>query len=224
MPRIEIRRIGLGPTLVIHDAELLALAFFHHDASAAPGGFDDQAGKGESNRITRDDVIAINRTMRARSPHHAWQVLTDSVGAHEWLSCIDPEWDLVEMADAAWAVEAKPAVGQALKAVIAPYRGLSVATKLLHLKRPRLFPVLDSLVLQQIGVTESADPLDVIDHLRAEGRRNAEQLSTIRRIMAKVGYERPLVRILDVLLWSSHPAAGLSPRLAGWRHELRRAP
>jgi hypothetical protein len=32
------------------------------------------------------------------------------------------------------------------------------------------------------------------------------------------------VRILDVLLWSSHPAAGLAPKLAGWRHEVRRAP
>lgn len=31
-----------------------------------------------------------------------------------------------------------------------------------------------------------------------------------------MGIERSLVRILDVLLWVSHPAAGLSPQLAGW--------
>jgi len=224
MPQVEIRRVGGGPSLVVYDAELLALDFFHHDPSAAPGGFDEQAGKGDPDRITRDDVMAINRTMRARSPHHAWEVLTESIGAHEWLRCVDPNWDLVEGADEAWSLQVRPAVTEALSEVIAPYRGLSVATKLLHLKRPRLFPVLDSLVLQQIGASERADPLVAIDHLRAEGRRNADQLEAIREITAKEGYDRPLIRILDVLVWSSHPSAGLSPKLAGWRHEFRRAP
>jgi uncharacterized protein DUF6308 len=222
MATIEIRRMAPGPSLLIHGAEFLALDFFHHDPSAAPGGFDELAGKGESDRVTREDVVAINRTMRARSPQQAWQVLTDSVGAHDWLRAIDPDWDLLGVDDAAWSAEVRPAIALALKEVIAPYRGLSVATKVLHLKRPRLFPVLDSLVLQQVGVTESIAPLAVIDHLRLEGRRNAPELNTIRELTAKDGYDRPLIRILDVVLWASHPAAGLSPKLTQWRHEFRR--
>jgi hypothetical protein len=224
MATINIRRMAAGPRLVIHDAESLALDFFHHDPSAAPGGFDELAGKGDADRITREDVVAINRTMRARTPHDAWQALTGSLTSHEWLQAIDPGWDLLELDDESWTSKVRPSVSAALKQMIAPYRGLSVATKVLHLKRPRLFPVLDSLVLQQLGVTESIDPLTVIDHLRLEGRRNASELEVIRDVTAKAGYDRPLLRLLDVLLWSSHPAAGLAPKLTGWSHEFRRTP
>jgi hypothetical protein len=139
------------------------------------------------------------------------------------LRAIDPSWNLLDVDDRSWSTQVRPVIGSAIKEVIAPYRRLSVATKLLHLKRPRLFPVLDSLVLQQIGVTESIDPVAAIDHLRSEGRRNVLALESVRDLIAKDGYDRPLVRILDVLLWSSHPAAGLSPKLTNWTHEFRRA-
>lgn len=49
-----------------------------------------------------------------------------------------------------WQV-AKPAMKTALIGIAAPGRNVSVATKMMHLKRPKLFPVLDALVVQSIG-------------------------------------------------------------------------
>lgn len=220
MTTIVIRRITTGPALVVEDAERFALDFFRSDPSSAPGGYDDLAGRGEPNRVTRSDIVAINTTMRARSRHAVWDVLITSDAAQPWLVALDPSWDLVALDEDIWQRLARPAVQLALAAAIAPGRGLSVATKVLHLKRPRMFPVLDRLVLDQLGVTESVPPIKVIDHLRAEGRREIERLRTVQANVAD--YDRSLVRIMDVLLWASHPAAGLASALRGWQHVIRR--
>jgi hypothetical protein len=220
---IEIRRISSGPSLLIEDAERLVMAFFRTDPSSAPGGYDDLAGRGDRDRVTRADIVAINTTMRARSPHHVWEALIGAAEPQAWLLVLDPTWGLVELDDDIWQEKARPAVEHALTGAIAPGRGLSVATKVLHLKRPRMFPVLDSLVLQQLGVTDSVPTMKVMDHLRAEGRRNLDALVSVQANVAKQ-YDRSLVRILDVLLWTSHPAAGMAPTLRGWQHVLRREP
>jgi hypothetical protein len=68
---IKLKRIGAGPVLVFEQAEQLVAHLLHSEASAQPGGYDDLAGHGERDRITRSDVVAINTTMRARSPHAA---------------------------------------------------------------------------------------------------------------------------------------------------------
>jgi hypothetical protein len=219
-PRIvSIARMARGPALVIEDAARLARDFFTLDASSLPGGYDDLAGRGEPDRITSADIVAINTTMRARSPHRAWADLTDHRGLLPWLSALDSEWDLIAPDEATWS-RAQPANATALTATVARGRGLSVATKVLHLKRPGLFPVLDSLVLQQLGVTDSIAPMAIVEHLRAEGRRNLEVLQAIQAALRPT-YERSLVRILDALLWSSHPAAGIAPALGGWEHVVR---
>lgn len=221
MTTIEIRRITTGPALVVEDAEHLALDFFGTDPSSAPGGYDDLAGRGDRDRITRSDIVAINATMRARSPHAVWGLLIGSNSTLDWLSALDPSWDLVGLDDDTWVKWARPSVESALSASVAPGRGLSVATKVLHLKRPRIFPVLDSLVLQQLGVTGNVPPMKVIDHLRAEGGRNLDALLAVQARVTPQ-YDRSLVRIMDVLLWASHPAAGLAPALKGWQHVIRR--
>lgn len=219
---IEIRRITTGPSLVIEDAGQLALDFFRTDSSSAPGGYDDQAGHGERDRVTKADIVAINTTMRARSPHTVWDKVISSSASGDWLARLDTDWDLVGLDDETWRASTHGAVAEAIKATVGSGRGLSVATKVLHLKRPKLFPVLDSLILQQLGVTDSVPPMRVIEHLRAEGRRNADGLKAIQ-LQVAAHYDRSLVRILDVLLWASHPAAGLAPSLKGWQHVLRRA-
>jgi hypothetical protein len=218
---IQIRRIGLGPSLVIEDAGQLALDFFSNDASSKPGGYDDLAGQGERDRITRADIVAINTTMRARSPHHVWEPFIDDPRPVPWLVDLDPAWDLIALEDAMWLGHARPAAEQGLAAAVAPGRGLAVATKVLHLKRPGMYPVLDSLMLQQLGVTDSVPVMRVMDHLRDEGHRNLESLLAIQGQLAP-RYRRSLVRILDALLWTSHPAAGLSPALGAWEHVMRR--
>jgi hypothetical protein len=218
---VEFRRIGTGPILIIEDAGQLAMDFFRNDASSAPGGYDDLAGTGDRDRITRADIVAINTTMRARSPHKSWELLTNAPGPVPWLVALNPTWDLVLLDEATWETQARPNVQKALTASVAPGRGLSAGTKVLHLKRPSIFPVLDSLVLHQLGVAESVDRIAVIDHLRKEGMRNLETLTAIQQLAAP-RYQRSLVRIMDVLLWTSHPASGLSPELQRWEHVMRR--
>jgi len=219
---ILIRRIGQGPPLVFEDPAALAADFFANDASASPGGYDDHAGKGDPDRVTVDDIRVINQTMRARSALEAWKTLTDVLGPHDWLAALDPEWDLVETDDEDWERERiDDAILRALAATIGAGRRASVATKVLHLKRPRLFPVLDSLVLEQLGATGAVAELAVVRHLRTEGRRNRDALKLVQ---AELAPRTPsLVRILDALLWASHPGSGLSGALGAWAHVIRRA-
>jgi Family of unknown function (DUF6308) len=219
LAEIRLRRIGSGPSLVIENAEALVAHFLDSDASARPGGYDDLAGRGERDRITRSDVVAINTTMRARSPHTAWDALINDTGPLPWLAGLDPTWDLVSTPDQLWHSAVRLRVEAALVAATGPGRGISVGTKMLHLKRPRMFPVLDSLVLQQLGVTESVPMIKVVEHLRAEGTRN---LAGFREIQASIApRQRSVVRLLDVLLWASHPAAGLGSSMSRWEHRFR---
>jgi hypothetical protein len=135
------------------------------------------------------------------------------------LTAIDPGLDLIEADDEAWkAADAERLVGAALTASIGQGRGVSVATKMLHLKRPRLFPVLDQLVAEMVGARISPDaPSDLraqqatrlVLHLREQGRNNVRVLRGIQAMLAGEKIERSLVRILDAILWLSHPAAGI---------------
>jgi Family of unknown function (DUF6308) len=222
MADIRIRRIGPGPVLVVEQAEQLVAHFLRYDASAQPGGYDDLAGHGERDRITRSDVVAINTTMRARSPHTAWDSLINDSRPLPWLAGLDPAWDLVTTSDELWQSSVRTRVDEALVAATGPGRGISVGSKVLHLKRPGMFPVLDSLVLQQLGVTESVPMIRVVEHLRAEGTRN---LAALREVQAAIApRQRSLVRLLDIILWASHPAAGLGPSMSQWEHRFRPDP
>jgi hypothetical protein len=88
---------------------------------------------------------------------------------------------------------------------------------MLHLNRPQLFPVLDLLVSEMLGAripeatpdVRAGQAVRLALHLRAEGRNNLEPLRTIRVRLAEKGIERSLVRILDAILWLSHPGAGI---------------
>jgi hypothetical protein len=219
---IVIRRFDGGPSLIVEDASSLAYAFFSRDPSSiGPNSYDERAGRGDPYRITTDDIRAINQTMRARSPHTAWEVLTGA-GPLPWLSALDPSWDLVELPDREWERFGCTALLEAaLAAAIAPYRNLAVATKVLHLKRPLLFPVLDLLVVQQIGGV-GRPPIALLLHLRAEAQRNRLALHRVHTNLRKAHITRTLIRILDALLWSSHPGAGIAA-LTGWERVIRRA-
>jgi hypothetical protein len=96
---------------------------------------------------------------------------------------------------------------------------MAVATKLLHLKRPRLFPMLDRFVAEMLGAGLSdaggdearvATAAALTGAIRREGRRNLAPLRDVQTRLAEDGVERSLVRIFDAVLWSAHPAAGLS--------------
>jgi hypothetical protein len=191
----------------------LAEAFFAADQGSV--GVD---GLGALDRIETSDIHALNRTMRARSAHTSWAAIT---GVRlPWLGRIDPALDLIEDDDTRWeAAGGQRLVADALAAVVGPSRNVAVATKMLHLKRPRLFTMLDKLVVEMLGGGISQDAAaDVraeqaaalVAHLRAEGRANLRALRTIHAQLARRGAPHSLVRILDAVLWFAHPAARVS--------------
>lgn len=216
---VEVARLDGGPRLIIEQAQLLAYDFFRlDDSSVGLKAYDHQVGKTDPSRITTDDIVAINTTMRARSPHSAWESLTADVEPLPWLAAIPTGASLFRMTDPVWR-GLRPELEVALAFAIAPYRNLSVFTKVLHLKRPSLFPVLDSLVIQQIGGV-GRPAIKLLDHLRSVGRTNLKALTTISAALTAVSILRTEVRILDALLWSSHPGAGLASKLGSWEHRV----
>ncbi|HEY4266876.1 MAG TPA: hypothetical protein VGM94_01670 [Galbitalea sp.] len=80
--------------------------------------------------------------------------------------------------------------------------------------------MLDSFVVQQVGLG-SRPEIDVLDHLRQVGRNNADALALIAANLKDAGYARSRVRILDSLLWMSHPATSLARSLPDWEHVIR---
>lgn len=213
---IEISRLD-GGVLVV-DGSALAQAFFRGDpSSVGTDSFDSLAGHGCESAITVGDLEAINRTMRTRSRHASWDSLLDR--PLEWLAAIDIRLDLIEADAAEWEqAEGERLVRAALQGAIGPYRRAAVATKLLHLKRPRTFPILDNLVTAMLGrnIPEDASDSRLVDlamelllHLREQGRQNLESLTALQAMLRAEGMERSLVRILDGVLWFSHPAASI---------------
>ena len=204
-----------GGELVLDGAGLAGVFFTTDPSSVGVGSYDSLAGLGVADRIQVADIEALNRTMRARSPHTSWAGLIDS--DLPWLRATPLDLDLIDSDDARWAdIRGDELVRTAIRSTIGPGRGVSVATKLLHLKRPRLFPVLDALVAQLLGQPNMPDDPELradqaarlVVHLRGEGRRNVDALRAIQVRLAAEGCKRSLVRILDAVLWLSHPAAG----------------
>ena len=157
----------------------------------------------------------MNRTMRSRSPHRVWAGVVDAEAP--WLASIPVELDLLETGERRWRRErGDDLVAAALAATIAPGRAMGVATKLLHLKRPRLFPMLDRLVAEMLGVglADTANQEQRVETavrltrtIRSEGRRNLDALLAIRDALATDGTRTSLVRLLDAIVWFAHPAA-----------------
>lgn len=222
---------GTAPPLVIEGAQWLAETFFRRDpSSVGQNSYDSwiaetQADVHRRDRITDGDVTAVNRTMAARTGHQAWAPIVAS-NEWSWLTAIDPAWDLFEMDPNAWGAAGVPLrVRAAFTATRRPGLHLAVITKVLHIKRPRLFPVLDSVVVQQVG-TPISDGVDTwvtaMEHVREVGRANLAALQLIQQHLESQGIrDRSLVRILDGLLWVSSPGSGLFAHLVGWERVVR---
>jgi hypothetical protein len=220
-----VRRDG-GELLI--EAPPLAGAFFRSDPSSrGPRSFDALAGATAVDRIERSDLSVLNRTVTARSSPELWESLFDRPLAE--LAGLGTSLDLITASDKEWREQnAEQMVEAAMLVVLGRRRGLAVATKMLHLKRPRLFPILDSLVAQVLGFpsphgtsveARATYGVRLLRHLREQGRSNLGVLEAVQAELAAERIERPLVRILDAVLWASHPAA--SP---GVRRDFRIGP
>jgi hypothetical protein len=206
-----------GEALVL-EGLALARAFFIADPSAKLGGYDSLAGLGNPDRVVVEDVIAMNTTMGSRSKHSLWDPVL--AGDQSWLREISPDLDMVDADEHEWAAANGDALlTAAIGACIHPGIGLAGATKMLHLKRPRLMPILDQFVAEMMGVSLPNSPTveqrvaiaqRLATAIRREGRRNLEVLQRIQAELARDDINRPLIRIFDAILWFAHPAASVT--------------
>ena len=152
-PRLHITTM-IDTTLDVANSRRLAEVFFELDPSSRqpPGpdstiSYDDWSRQTARNRIEPYDVTVLNTSMRARTQPEVWQPLHDAEDL-DWLEAVDPDWDLLSMPQDEFDRRDIGAVVERLAAsLLRKWINVSVATKMLHLKRPRLMPVLDPLVV-----------------------------------------------------------------------------
>jgi hypothetical protein len=210
---ISVERLDGRAPLLIERAELVAELFFRLDASSRPGGYDEYiiASRKVDDRIVREDIDALNDTMRARSKVDWWAELIGK-GRLDWLVALGRKWDLILLDDAAWRRRGcSQTIAEAFEGIKGKYHGPATSTKLLHMKRPALIPVCDSFVQAQLGARPSMDLAEVVEYIRVQGRRNLDELLAVQAWLARRGIERTLVRVLDALLWSTHPESEFGP-------------
>lgn len=198
----------------IQFADEKAALFFITDLSAVGAASYDtwvHSAANVKNAFTAGDLRAVNTTMRARTAAKHWVQFTTGEDL-PWLEALGEEWDLIEMPGHDWQRSScEHRLGLALEQLDGPYRRASVMTKLLHMKRPRLVPICDSYVAKSMGVSawDARSTLSLILAIRETGRANIQALQEISARLASIGFERSLVRILDVLLWFDAPFEGM---------------
>jgi hypothetical protein len=165
----------------------------------------DTRGSGNPNLISRDDVALINRTMGARSSYTNWSRLFKR-GSLPTLQVIDPRVDIFLTSEREWAQgRVVEKLASLFSLVIGKGIGIAVATKVLHLKRPRLIPVCDSYVLRLMGIPgqDARSGVALVECLRSLRSQWTPPLEQMQRLLKERGYDRTLVRIADALMWSA---------------------
>ncbi|WP_306303787.1 DUF6308 family protein [Rhodococcus wratislaviensis] len=108
---------------------------------------------------------------------------------------LGPGWPAWDLETALWAL---PGIGQ------------TKATKLIACKRPRLYPIWDSVVSQVLG-TERAHLNPVREALRADDGALHYRLLSLRK-EAGLPEEISALRVFDVLAWMDGKNRGLGER------------
>lgn len=208
------------PDIVVNDPLNRLIELFELPLS----GEYDTRGPGNPDLIRRDDVALINRTMGARSSYSNWNRLFKR-GTLPGLHAIKPEIDLFLTSDSEWSEQhVADNLASVFALVIGRGIGIAVATKVLHLKRPRLVPVCDSYVLRLMGIPgqNAASGVALVESLRSLRAQWTPPLQRLKRSLSERGYDRTLVRIADAVMWSaldterSHmsPSVDSAPRRA----------
>ena len=91
--------------------------------------------------------------------------------------------------------------------------GIAVATKILHLKRPQLIPILDSFVVKFLLGVDTGEISDkqrlveiasnAFEIVRADIKENQAGFITLRENLADLPIPLETVRLYDILVWST---------------------
>lgn len=151
----------------------------------------------DSNRFTADDFVAITLLSVDAGPRAAVEVLRDRrTEFNDLLAAIGPDRDLAnekgpfDSSWPAWALENR------LQTV--PGIGLTIASKLIARKRPRLYPIWDTVVTRVLGTR--GNHLNAI-HAALRSQPELRRRLTAARADAGLPADISDLRILDVVAW-----------------------
>jgi len=230
---IHIKPFGQKEFRIENGWEIAEL-FFRTDPSSAYGvsrkGYDAWILAHAQDPDWRDMVIPedigiINGSnMHMRSPLTAWQAIATG-DRLPWIAALDPGWSTEHLSGGNW-FQARDRILDAVSRMIR-YRQISVAgaTKILHMKRPYLVPILDSYVGNVLGSPKPSNKpampdwsARMLDNLHEILVSNRDALTAIQQRLMARGIFRTPVRILDAVLWSAEPTSKFGHRVK--RREL----
>ena len=224
-----LRLASGGRELVITDCLEKLRRFCKHDAYP----YYDVVGyacEDQPYHIQVGILDATNKAMLARSSRKAWLPFLDTPLAE--LKAIPAHVDLVDSNCDEYS-KAREALRQ-LYGRLANVTWITdmAASKVLHLKRPRLVAISDSYIREALGVKDRpwkgyasrgayfADRgIDVLDAVRAVGQVNKSFLDDLQKQLEPIRLEK--ARIIDILVWAdmaipTHPGWSKAAREKGW--------
>jgi len=169
-------------------------------------GYDDCH---DINNVISEKNIKTANKLFARISKDTSEKLVKSLELRQALSSVKDE-ELGELTDSKWEKVQIEMFKLLEKAHSIDGVRLAVATKVLHLKRPKLIPILDSYIvtlLLERNIPEnkaklSSLAIEVIDIIRCDLVVNYEEFQKLRENLADLPIQLEIVRIYDILAWT----------------------
>jgi hypothetical protein len=173
------------------------------------GGYDDHHNVTDS--VTAEDIEAANNLYAGLSSLDRGRI-THSEEISARLAAIK-DVELGKLGEEEWQAVRKD-VGPLLSSFLSLHNiKLAKATKILHLKRPRLFPIVDSLIINFLTANDvdvnffSTEELlriglDCLDIARRDLLRNRDAFAQLQQEIADLPVPLTDVRVYDILCWT----------------------
>jgi len=175
-------------------------------------GYDDRHSI--SNHITQDDIQAANELyamIDRYDPTESSRIISSTTIPQVLAKVRDR--DLSTISESEWLLE-KENIAHLLRALFSIRGiGLSKATKILHLKRPKIIPILDNYVVKFLtGIDMSTLSrretcleigLNAINISRRILRQNSDAFYELHQLLNDLPIPLTTVRLFDILCWTT---------------------
>jgi len=174
-------------------------------------GYDDKHTV--NNVITRADIDAANNlyAMIDRYDKTESRRILDQSGKLSPLIVEIKEKPIYQYDDGEWSTLKPKLESLFIKMTSVHGVGIAKATKILHLKRPKLFPVLDSFIIQFLnGTTLTSSGRDIrlalksLDISREIIQTQINEFTELQTSIGDLWIPLSIVRLFDILCWSAH--------------------
>lgn len=192
--------ITLQTGITIRDCQNKLAEFCREDASYR--SYDLPPDVKEDNELTEKDVQFANRMVARMSSLIIQSVVGKTRAINSALSRIAPGISICDESVPWTAIE------QLFSATLGPEIGPARVTKILHKKRPRLIPILDSVVVSYCKVACRDDlrgkdtASSMIAYVKVIKDDIDKNLDVLETVIQASGLKLTVVRAFDILLWA----------------------